>query len=199
MALGRLPTLFKQVEPIVKPGKAGFFYNFSQMKRLSLLITIILCCVALCGCDVNFPFKPHVADAKPSRHFTVYVFGAVQNEGYVTVAEGADYNALLAEAGALPQTAWPAFPFTLVTEDTSFLAVQYVEGGKTYPCVNANGPLVTLRLPVENVPDEAVDLIADYVERCGKVKNKEMLEEILGEYAQHSYKFFISEADYEDN
>ena len=151
------------------------------------MIAIILCCIVLCGCDVNFPFKPHVADAKPSRHFTVYVFGAVQNEGYVTVAEGADYNALLAEAGALPQTAWPAFPFTLVTEDTSFLAVQYVEGGKTYPCVNANGPIVTLRLPVENV------------ERCGKVKNKEMLEEILGEYAQHSYKFFISEADYEDN
>ena len=58
---------------------------------------------------------------------------------------------------------------------------------------------MTLRLPVENVPDEAVDLIADYVERCGKVKNKEMLEEILGEYAQYSYKFFISEADYEDN
>ena len=103
------------------------------MKRLSLLITIILCCIALCGCDVNFPFKPHVADAKPSRHVTVYVFGEVQNDGDVTVAEGADYNALLAEAGALPQTAWPAFPFTLVTEDTSFLAVQYVEGGKTYP------------------------------------------------------------------
>ena len=40
------------------------------------------------------PFKTHVSDAKPAKVYNVYVFGAVAEEGYVEVAEGADYSML---------------------------------------------------------------------------------------------------------
>ena len=65
-------------------------------------------------------------------------------------------------------------------------------------CVNVNGPLITLRMNVENVSPQVVDKLADYIEEHGKITDKTLLKQILGEdYADNYYKFFVSMDDYE--
>lgn len=102
------------------------------------------------------------------------------------------------EAGIIAQTYLPDFPYTLVKSTTKQLAVNYFDGEKMCYCVNVNGPLITLRTNVENVSPQVVDKLADYIEEHGKITDKTLLKQILGEdYADNYYKFFVSMDDYE--
>ena len=169
------------------------------MRKFVFWCLIVSLCLCFCGCSVDFtPFKTHVSDAKPAKVYNVYVFGAVAEEGYGEVAGGADYSMLVEEAGIIAQTYLPDFPYTLVKSTTKQLAVNYFDGENMCYCVNVNGPLITLRMNVENVSPQVVDKLADYIEEHGKITDKTLLKQILGEdYADNYYKFFVSMDDYE--
>ena len=147
------------------------------------------------------PFHPPVLPSKPdtdTNHFRVYVCGAVENEGYVEVAEGADFSALAEMAGMLSQTYFSQNPQTLVTETTKVLSLDWFDGKTVHSCINVNGGYVTMRYPVDGVDPAVINKIADYLEQNGKITDRSLLREILGDdYADNFYKFFVSVDDYE--
>lgn len=133
-----------------------------------------------------------------TKYFRVYVCGAVANEGYVVVPEGSDYSAVAERAGLLPVTYFTQNPHTLVTEYISVLPLDWYDGEKARSCINVNGGYVTLRMEIEGISPDVINKIADYIELNGKITDKSMLKEILGEdYADNFYKFFVSVNDYE--
>ncbi len=171
-----------------------------QMKKLSIFVSLILLLCLLSGCTLNLPFSPQESFAKPVRIFRVYVCGAVENEGYVEVCEGADYASLITLAGIIPQTVFPKDSLLLVKETSTILNVCYFDGTKVCYCVNLNGGYITLR-DVANVDKAVVDKIADYLELHGKITNRNVLRSILSEseYNENYFKFFVSESDYEED
>lgn len=187
-----------QVEPIVKSGCGGIF--FILMKKTLIFILILILCFTFCGCSSNLvPFKEHNADAVSARKFKVYVCGAVEREGYVEVDEGADYNTVIALAGALPQTVFPSNTFILIKVDGEVLPLQYYDGVSFRDCVNLNGGIIQLRWDVEGIDSDVINRIADYYDLHGKITNKEQLKEILGEdYQDNYYKFYVDKNDYEE-
>lgn len=167
-------------------------------KFLALVIILILLCTCLGGCTDISPFKTVSSNAKTEKSFRVYVCGAVANEGYVTVSEGSDYNALLNAAGILPQTYLRQNPETIVTETTGVVAFAWFDGFQARSCVNVNGGYVTMRIDIDGIDPSVINKIADYIELHGKITDKTLLQEILGnDYEQNFYKFFVSVDDYE--
>lgn len=167
------------------------------MKK-NVAILLIVCCFLFSACKLA-PFEEQISDAKLQKTFRVYVCGAVKNEGYVEVSEGADYVALVLAAGVVEQTRYPEKPLTLVTENTVQLTVCYCLNGKIFCCENLNGVRVSSRMEVENVSPHVIDKIADFLQSGEKITDKNQLREILGEkdFSENHYKFFVSVEDYE--
>lgn len=192
-----------QVESIVKPGYGGIFCFF-QMKKFFAVLLCAICFVwlaALCSCEVDLsPFASAEFDAHTSREFDVYVCGAVENEGYIHILEGTDYQSLVEKAGLIAQTVMPATPYAVVDEKVSSLVLNYFDGAKLCYCTNVNGAAVTDRMSVENVSEEVINKLANYIAAHGKITDKTVLQQILGDdYAENFYKFYVSESDYEKN
>ena len=173
-------------------------------KVVGFIFIFVLCCFCFSGCIDGLPaqsFQPPVTPSQPnntSKTFSVYVCGAVENEGYVDVPEGSDYLALAEKAGVLPQTYFTQNPQTLVTEDTKVLPLDWYDGTVARSCVNVNGGYVTMRREIDGIDAVIINKIADYIALNGIITDRLQLKEILGDdYADNFYKFFVSVEDYE--
>ena len=166
-------------------------------KVLGFISIFVLCCICFCGCSDFEPFKPVSSQPTPAKTYRVYVCGAVANEGYYEVPEGTDYGAVVEMAGLLPQTYFVQNPQTLVTENL-VLPLQWYDGATERSCVNVNGGYVEMRREIDGISQEVINKIADYIEENGKITDKTLLKEILGDdYADNFYKFFVRADDYE--
>lgn len=155
--------------------------------------------MALCGCtDKLFPLKDNeLNDVKPLE-FTVYVCGAVQNEGYFTVPSGSDCFAAINLAGLTDASVLPAYADKLVDGTVTEIVVGYYCDGVRRDCVNVNGALVQNRIPVDGIDPTVINKIADYIDEFGKITDKTLLADILGDdYADNFYRFFVAREDYE--
>lgn len=167
------------------------------MKKL-LATLMMACCLLFCAC--NFPFEDVTSpDIQPEK-YTVYVYGAVENEGFFVVEEGTDVKAVLLKAKLVPQGVYIGNPSQWVTVQTKQLSVNYEVDGTTYYCVNVNGGYVTTEQPIANVSAQVVSKIAAYIRENGKITNKKQLKDILSEqeYQENYYKFYVSVDDYEE-
>lgn len=167
------------------------------MKKLVATL-LILCSVLFAAC--NFPFEDVTSpDIEPEK-YTVYVFGAVENEGFFVVEEGADIQSVLLLAKPVSDAVYAGNPLIVVTEQTKQIAVNYALNGKTYNVVNVNGYYVTAQKEIANVSSDVVRKIAEYIEQNGNIKNKNQLKDILDEqeYLENYYKFYVSVDDYEE-
>ncbi len=168
------------------------------MKKFVIII-IVLLLLCFTGCKIDDSLADQqVPDTNADTLLNIYVCGAVEKEGFVVVNVGNDYFYTINQAGILPVTKVPSFGDQLVSKSRNVVVVDYVENGVTYSCINVNGPLVTRRAEIANVDDFVVDLLADYIEQNGTIRNRAMLQQALGEYYQHNfYKFFVGVDVYE--
>ncbi len=164
-----------------------------------IFLFVFVLCISLSGCKEDFPpYEEEKSEIMPPQTFTVYVCGAVENEGYVTVEAGETYLTVLELAGILPQSVVPQLHTYPVDGSVTELIVNYSDGEQIYDCINADNLLIAERLGVEGLPTEIVELLADYIAEFGAFHNKQQLKTALGEYAEeYHYRFFISEENYE--
>lgn len=170
------------------------------MKKKFVSILILILVFVLCnGCSEEVsPFTEQENEHKAPRKFKVYVCGAVLHEGYVEVEEGTDYATVIDLAGFIPQTVLPTDPHRLIVEEGVSLSLQYNDENGHHNCININGGYIQYRLPVEGIDEDVINRIADYYELNGKITDKELLKEILGEdYQENYYKFYVDVKDYE--
>ncbi len=167
------------------------------MKKL-LAILVMACCLLFCAC--NLPFEDVTSPDILPEKYTVYVCGAVENEGFFVVEEGADIQALLLLAKPVSEAVYDGNPLLIVTAQTKQLVVNYESDGTTCYAVNVNGGYVTAERPIANVSTQVVSKIAAYIRENGKITNKNQLKDILDEqeYLENYYKFYVSVDDYEE-
>ena len=169
-------------------------------KVVGFIFIFVLPFVCFSGCADMSPAKSESSSSQldSTKTYRVYVCGAVAVESYVEVPEGADYSMLVEKAGRIAVTYFVQNPQTLVTADTKVLLLNWFDGGKAVDCVNVNGGYVTMRQPIEGIAPEIINKIADYIEEHGKITDKVVLKEVLGQdYDNNFYKFFVSVDDYE--
>ncbi len=181
-------------------------------KFIALICILIISLTTLCACDDSSaqksvgdgfsdqtatPYKDQIISNKNPQTFTVYVCGAVANEGYYQVAEGKTIADAVSLAGILPQTVFPTNSQSQVISNCQII-VAYHEKGVNYDTLNVNGIYVLHNLTAPNVPDDVIAKLHAYVTQNGKLTNKQMLKQILTEeqYQQNHYKFFVLEEDY---
>lgn len=168
------------------------------MRKLTAFLLVVLL-LMLVGCKIDQPLDDQQLPGNNNdNQLNIYVCGAVQNEGYISVEIGADYFAVVNKAGILPQSKMPDFGDQLVDKNRLVVVVGYIENGISYDCINVNGPLVTRRTSIKNVDDAVVDILADFIENNGEIHNRKMLKLALGDFYQDNfYKFFVHEDSYE--
>ena len=134
------------------------------------------------------------------KTYKIYVCGAVENEGYYELAEGATYLDAILKAGRLDCSYLRDNANSLVNGLQSAMIVQYIEDGKVYDCYDVNWEYFGFVLPAVGLSETVVSKIAEYRNKHGKIANKAVLLAILGEedYANYYYKLYIAEADYEE-
>ena len=154
----------------------------------------------LCACTPEFgPASGQTGTDSAPRKYKVYVCGAVENEGYVEVEEGADYYAAITLAGIIPSTYLPDDLHTLIQADGEVISLSYKTATDIYTCINLNGGYIQYRRPVNDVDIDLINKIADYYDLHGKITNRKVLEDVLGDdYQDNYYKFFVSVDDYEE-
>ena len=192
------------------------FSNFTiPMKRTLALVCILLVAITMFACcDGSFgyttikgdgfwtpttsPYQSQTIPNKNDKTLKVYVCGAVQNEGYYVVSQGTTIADVIALAGILTQTIFPTNSQSFVQSDMQ-IVVDYHQDGQNYNAVNANGAYTLSNLPAPNLPAQVVQKLHDYYVKYGKITNKDVLKQILGQqlYQQHHYKLYVAEADYE--
>ncbi len=168
------------------------------MKRrlAATVIFLFLLCVALAGCT-DIPYAPQKLPNGKAESYSVYVCGAVAREGYYTAAAGTSCVSVIEQAGLLPQSILPSLYTDAVDGSVAVLVVNYFDGQKQCYCVNANSPLIALRMSVDGLPDEVVSLLADWIEANGVFRNKDQVFSALGEYASdYHYRLFVAKEDY---
>ena len=166
------------------------------MKNRLILLLLALSFV-FCGCNLS-PEQDKTHTDSSSKTFRVYVCGAVENEGYVTVAEGADVNSAIAIARLAERGLLPTYGSQLDVADCVVIVSFSDKAGKVCYPVNCNGIAVANKLPCQGVEQNAVDAVADYVAAHGTIRNKTQLKQALGElYSSNYFKFYVAEADYE--
>ena len=178
------------------------------MKKSSAFIIMLLCiaCLVLSSCGTGEMWiwgskkQQNIDGDLRKKTYKVYVCGAVENEGYYEVLEGAIYLDAIVKAGLLQCSRLTDLANKRVDRQQSTVVVQYVEDGKVRYCYDVNWEYFSLRLPMEGLSPSVVDKIADYLETRGKITNKAVLLEILGaeDYAEYHYKLYIAEADFEE-
>lgn len=176
---------------------AGLFAAMKRRLRATVIFLLFLC-VLLSACSDLTPYATEEFPHGVASCFTVYVCGAVENEGYFTVRAGTSYVALAELAGLVEQSVLSEWYTDAVDGGTEELVVRYYDGSEIRDCINANSPLIATRSEVDGLPADVVDLLADWIEAHGKLRNKQQLEEALGGYAQdYYYRLFIAREDYE--
>lgn len=129
----------------------------------------------------------------------VYVTGAVDVDGYVTVGEGTDVAAVVHRAGMHKNGILPPVTTRLVKSGESII-VDFCIDGVSYSAVNVNGGYVDGRIAADGVSMQAINALADYREAHGTIRNRTQMRVALGElYEDNYYRFFIAEADYEQD
>lgn len=169
-----------------------------KMKKVTIFV-LIVAVLLLASCNVEPPLgDKDLPSSGTDSQLNIYVCGAVQNEGYVTVNLGEDYFSAVSKAGIIEQSKMPSFGDQLVDKNQTVVIVEYVLQGVSYTPINVNGPLVTRRTTIPNVDSVVVDMLADFIENNGNIKNRAMLQKALGDYYQDNfYKFFVGVDDYE--
>lgn len=172
---------------------------FAAMKKsVTIAIFLFVLCAVFAACT-DLPYTEVEIPQNASKTITVYVCGAVENEGYLTISAGTSYTELFRLAGILPQSALPELYSDTVEQTTDFVVVNYFDDGKICYCVNANSLLVTNDDHIDGLPDGAVNLLSAYIVKNGKIHNKQQLRVALGPYAASClYKFFVAPTDYEE-
>ena len=141
-------------------------------------------------------------DGNPTKTYEIYVCGAVKNEGYCEVAEGGTYFDAIVKAGRL-ECSWLSPSIYLVVDERQLsIVVPYIENGEPHESYDANSIFFSLRDVnyFDGLSEAVVNKIADYLETHGKIVNKNVLYEVLGneDYTNYHYKLYIAEADYEE-
>ena len=168
------------------------------------LILISVLCLTFCGCDLSkmSPWADKITNNNSikTKTYAVYVYGAVQNEGYYEMENGDTYFYAISKAGLLEQSWLPTNVNSLVNDQQLSIAVQYKEDGIVYDCISVNHQFILMRYSVPGLSDDVVNNIADYYEIYGKITNKTVLRAVLGDddYENYHYKLFIAETDYEE-
>ena len=149
------------------------------------------------GCNLS-PEQDKTHTDSSAKTFRVYVCGAVENEGYVTVKQGKDINAAIAVARLAERGLLPTYGSQLVVADCVVIVSFSDKDGKVCYPVNCNGMAVTNKLPCQGVEQNVVNAVADYIAENGTIRNKTQLKQALGElYSSNYFKFYVAEADYE--
>ncbi len=165
-------------------------------RLFTTVIFLLIMCIALAGCT-DFPYAPKALPNGKTESFSVYVCGAVAHEGYFTAAVGTSCISVIEQAGLLPQSILPSLYTDTVDGSVTVLVVNYYDGKKQCYCVNANSPMIELRMPVDGLSDEVVRLLADWIEANGRFRNKRQVISALGEYASdYHYRLFVAKEDY---
>ena len=163
---------------------------------------LLFLCIVFCGCDAffNSPLSDvEIVNQAAGKTIRLYVYGAVEREGYVEVAAGSTYDVAIHSAGLLPESVLPSYAAVIVNENLTRVAVDYYDGSVARQCVNVNGVLVIGRFHVDGISDNIINMLADYIEQHGKISNKNELVAALGDdYSANFYKFFVAEEDYEE-
>ena len=171
-----------------------------RTRFLTTVILLLVICVTLCGCvsfgaalsDIEVVNQP-----KPEK-IRIYIFGAVQREGYYEVEVGTDYMEVLALAGLLPLSVPPTLSSSYVDGTITELTVGYYDGETVRFSINVNSVLIVARMPVDGLSETVVNKLAYYIEAHGKITNKDQVRQALGDdYAENHYKLYIAEIDYE--
>ena len=168
------------------------------------LILIVVLCSTLCACDgaKTSPWGEQNTENKDGtpKPFTLYVCGAVKNEGYYEAKEGETYLDVITKAGRLDESDLLSKYFELVDGETTAICVGYLEDGVAHSCVDVNSDFFLLRDATlfYGLSQEVVNKIADYREAHGTVTNQQILREVLGDdYENYHYKLYVAEANYE--
>lgn len=165
-------------------------------------ILIISLCVILCGCEraALSPWSAQISlniDGKP-KTLNVYVYGAVENEGYYAVEEDETYFVAIRQAGILGQSYLAFNAYSIVDGNQLSITVPYVENGAVRACINVNHESILNRRSREELSDTVINKIADYVQANGKITDKSVLRNVLDDdYENYHYKLYVAEADYE--
>ena len=161
------------------------------------VIMISIICLLLCACGGGTLGEDELADRQPQT-VSIYVCGAVENEGYYEINLGADYNELLGMAGLLTVSVPPTFSSSFVDGSVTNVIVSYTDGKNAHNVINVNSQLITNRFEVDGLTSDVVNRLADYIEAHGKIGNRKQLGQALGDdYDDNYYKLFVAEIDYE--
>lgn len=169
------------------------------MLRRYVALMLALLSLFLFGCRDGMltPSEDKFSPDNSTRLVSVYIDGAVENSGYHSIAEGTDVQtavlgAVLCEYGVLPTNGLE------FVSDKMLIIVDFVDdNGNRRSCVNANGLAVRCRAEIEGISAVVVDVLADFLEQNGTVRNRHDLAKALGRhYQQNYYKFYVSEEDY---
>lgn len=184
---------------------AGIFVPRMKKNCAFVLILVVALTLAFSACDGSktSPWGDKTIennDGTP-KIYSIYVCGAVKNEGYYEVEEGATYRNAIMQAGLLAQSFQSQHNDGLVNAQKTAIVVQYVADGIPHDCIDVNNAYFALRDPLlfDGLSEAVVTKIADYLEAVGKIRNKKVLREVLGEdyYENYHYKLYVAEADYE--
>lgn len=176
------------------------------MKRISaLMLMFAVALFALCGCIAQ-PYAKQIITVNKHNGNTVgdepvarqlYVSGAVERDGFITVPTVCEYKTVFDAVGILTYSAVPANVREFVNSNADEYIVGFVFNNVAYEAINVNGSMVTSRYDVEGVDSRVVSKLADYIETYGKVTNREQLKLALGgDYKDNYYKFYIAVTDY---
>ena len=181
-----------------------------MIKRyVAIFILLIVTAFSLCAC-FSQPFKEVAvipnnsnsgfdsSDSKPSvEKRSLYVSGAVLNDGFITIPQLCDYKTALEIAGVTDFSVIFNNLNAPISVSCDSLIVGFKIDGKEFRSVNVNGGFVTLRQSVEGVDDAVINKLADYIETNGKITNRNALKLALGDdYGNNYYKFYIDVNDY---
>ena len=185
------------------------------MKRIFALVLILVCFVTLLSACGNFfaqksqiqgdnfnkptlsPYQNQTIPTVVPQTYTVYICGAVQNEGYYTVVQGTTIGDAISLAGLLSQTVLPDNSQMYVQINMQ-IVVQYLYDGARHVGINVNGLYVISNIPTAHISAEVMEKLHNYYMQNGVITNKQILKQILTEeqYQQSHYKLFVAEEDY---
>ncbi len=164
---------------------------------LLLIVFVSTASVFFSGCSSSAPFQDVPLSETTVLPLRVYVSGAVEQSGYYFVDVGSNYYAVLEQAGLVAESFVQNANYIVSQSDLHFY-VEYVSNGTHYSSINVNGERVLQRKAVNDISEDTICLLADYIAKNGKIHNNADLQKALGNsYNKCFYKFFISEADYE--
>ena len=166
---------------------AGIFVPRMKKNGAIVLILVIALTLVFSACDGSktSPWGDKTVENNNGtpKIYSIYVYGAVKNEGYFNVEEGGTYLDAIMQAGMLAQSFPSEYAEALVSAQKTAVVVQYVEDGTLHDCIDANSAFFALRDPLlfDGLSEAVVTKIADHLETVGKICNKQVLREVLGE------------------